>query len=102
MEDVGLEQLKDTANIAAAAKTMDIGSLVNLLTSGMKRTLVPEPVRNEIGRILLSNAKSSDEIRMIREAMDRLKKQQQFTSTASGVIGGQTSQPFVDVLKSLL
>lgn len=102
MEDVGLEQLKDTANIAAASKTMDIGSLVNLLTSGMKRTIVPEPVRNEIGRILLSNAKSSDEIRMIREAMDRLKKQQQFTSTASGVIGGQTSQPFVDVLKSLL
>jgi len=102
IEDVALAQLQDTANIAAAAKTMDVGSLLNALTSGMKRTAVPEPVRNEIGRILLSRATSADEIRAIRNAMERMKQQERFMATSSGVIGGQATQPFVDVLKSLL
>jgi hypothetical protein len=105
MEDVAASQLQDTVNLAAAAKSMDIGSLMNMLTAGMRRTAVPEPVRDEIGRILLSRAQSGDEIRMIREALERMRRQQQVAPATSGVVGGQfqsVADPFIESLKSLL
>lgn len=105
MEDVAVSQLQDTVNMAAAAKSMDIGSLLNMITTGMRRTAIPEPVRDEIGRILLSRAQSGDEIRMIREALEKMRRQQQFAPATSGVIGGQfqsVADPFIESLKSLL
>ena len=105
MEDVGNETLKDTVNMAAAAKTMDIGSLINMLSNNMKRTSVPEPVRNEIGRILMSRATSGDEIRLLRNAMEKMKREQQVQSSTSGLIGSQlvpATEPFTAALRSLL
>jgi len=105
MEDVNLENLKDTVNVAAAAKTMDIGSLVNMLSNNMTRTGVPEPVRNEIGRILMSRATSGDEIRLLRNAMEKMKREQQVQSSTSGLIGSQltpVAEPFTAALRSLL
>jgi hypothetical protein len=105
MEDVGAETLKDTANLAAAAKTMDIGSLVNMLSNNMKRTSVPEPVRNEIGRILLSKATSADEIRILRNVIEKMKREQEAQSVTSGLIGSQltpAAEPFTAALRSLL
>jgi len=105
MEDVGIETLKDTANMAAAAKTMDIGSLINMLSNNMKRTSVPEPVRNEIGRILMSRATSGEEIRLLRDAMEKMKREQQVQSSTSGLIGSQltpVAEPFTSALRSLL
>jgi hypothetical protein len=105
MEDVGNETLKDTVNMAAAAKTMDIGSLINMLSNNMKRTSVPEPVRNEIGRILMSRATSGDEIRLLRNAMEKMKREQQVQSSTSGLIGSQltpVAEPFTAALRSLL
>ncbi len=105
MEDVGIENLKDTVNMAAAAKTMDIGSLVNMLSSNIKRTTMPEPVRNEIGRILMSKATSGDEIRMLRNAMEKMKREQEVQASTSGLIGSQltpVAEPFTAALRSLL
>jgi hypothetical protein len=105
MEDVGLEGLKDTVNMAAAAKTMDIGSLVNMLSGNIKRTTMPEPVRNEIGRILMSKATSGDEIRMLRNAMEKMKREQEVQASTSGLIGSQltpAAEPFTAALRSLL
>jgi len=105
MEDVGNETLKDTVNMAAAAKTMDIGSLINMLSNNMKRTSVPEPVRNEIGKILMSRATSGDEIRLLRNAMEKMKREQQVQSSTSGLIGSQltpVAEPFTAALRSLL
>ena len=105
MEDVGMETLKDTANLAAAAKTMDIGSLINMLSGNMKRTVIPEPVRNEIGRILMSKATTPDEIRMLRNAMEKMKREQEAQSVTSGLIGTQltpAAEPFTSALRSLL
>ena len=105
MEDVGVETLKDTANMAAAAKTMDIGSLINMLSNNMKRTSVPEPVRNEIGRILMSRATSGDEIRLLRNAMEKMKREQEVQASTSGLIGSQltpAAEPFTSALRSLL
>jgi hypothetical protein len=105
MEDVNIENLKDTVNMAAAAKTMDIGSLVNMLSSNIKRTTMPEPVRNEIGRILMSKATSGDEIRMLRNAMEKMKREQEVQASTSGLIGSQltpVAEPFTAALRSLL
>lgn len=105
MEDVGLENLKDTVNLTAAAKTMDVGSLINLLSNSMTRTSVPEPVRDEIGRILMSRATSGDEVRMLRSVIDRMKKEQEAQARTSGIIGSQlapAAEPFTAALRSLL
>lgn len=105
MEDVGAETLKDTVNLAAAAKTMDVGSLVNMLANNMKRTSVPEPVRNEIGRILMSRATSADEVRILRNVIDKMKKEQDAQAMTSGIIGSQlapAAEPFTAALRSLL
>jgi hypothetical protein len=105
MEDVGLQTLKDTADLAAAAKTMDVNSLINMLSSNMKRTAVPEPVRNEIGRILMSRATSGDEVRILRSVIDKMKKDQDAQAMTSGIIGTQLSpvaEPFTSALRSLL
>ncbi|CAB4141603.1 hypothetical protein UFOVP415_43 [uncultured Caudovirales phage] len=105
MEDVGLENLKDTVNLTAAAKTMDVGSLINLLSNSMTRTSLPEPVRNEIGRILMSRATSGDEVRMLRSVIDRMKKEQEAQARTSGIIGSQlapAAEPFTAALRSLL
>lgn len=105
MEDVNLENLKDTVNMAAVAKTMDIGTLINMLSGSMTRTALPEPVRNEIGRILMSKATSGDEIRLLRNAMEKMKREQQVQSSTSGLIGSQltpAAEPFTAALRSLL
>lgn len=105
MEDVNLENLKDTVNMAAAAKTMDIGSLVNMLSNNMTRTGLPEPVRNEIGKILMSKATSGDEMRMLRNAMEKMKREQEVQASTSGLIGSQLTpavEPFTAALRSLL
>lgn len=105
MEDVGVETLKDTANIAAAAKTMDTTSLLNLLTQGMARTSVPEPVRDEIGRILMSRATSGDEMRILRDVIEKMRQSQARQPVTSGIIGTQvapTVEPFTAALRSLL
>lgn len=105
MEDVGAETLKDTVNLAAAAKTMDVGSLVNMLANNMKRTSVPEPVRNEIGRILMSRATSADEVKILRNVIDKMEKEQEAQAMTSGIIGSQlapAAEPFTAALRSLL
>lgn len=105
MEDVGLQTLKDTADLAAAAKTMDVNSLINMLSSNMKRTAVPEPVRNEIGRILMSKATSGDEVRILRNVIEKMKKDQEAQAMTSGIIGTQlapAAEPFTAALRSLL
>lgn len=105
MEDVNIENLKDTVNMAAAAKTMDIGSLINMLSGSMTRTALPEPVRNEIGKILMSKATSGDEIRLLRNAMEKMKREQEVQASTSGLIGSQLTpavEPFTSALRSLL
>lgn len=105
VEDVGVETLKDTANLAAAAKTMDVSSLINMLSNNMKRTSVPEPVRDEIGRILMTRATSADEVKILRSVIDKMKKEQDAQAVTSGIIGSQlapVAEPFTAALRSLL
>jgi hypothetical protein len=106
MEDAAVETLRDMGALAAASKTMDIGTLLNMLQGQMKRTVVPEPVRNEIGRILTSRASSGDELKMLREAIAQMERQQRGASATSGIIGSQIGvpaiEPVTEALRSLL
>jgi hypothetical protein len=84
---------------------MDIGSLVNMLSGNMKRTVIPESVRDEIGRILMSRATSADEVRILRNVIEKMKREQQAQATTSGLIGSQltpAAEPFTSALRSLL
>jgi hypothetical protein len=106
MEDVGVETLKDIGAISTAAKTMSLDSLLNLIQSGMSRTVVPEPVRNEIGNILLSRAQSPQQLDMLRNVIKQMEEQQKNKTIRSGLIGGslgaQYTEPVTQGLRSLL
>lgn len=106
MEDVGVETLKDIGAIGAAAKTMSLDSLLNLIQSGMSRTVVPEPVRNEIGQILLSRAQSPEQLRMLKDTIAKMEQQQRNKTIRSGLIGGalgaEYTEPVTQGLRSLL
>jgi hypothetical protein len=106
MEDVGVETLKDIGAIGTAAKTMSLDSLLNLIQSGMSRTIVPEPVRNEIGNILLSRAQSPQQLDMLRNVIKQMEEQQKNKTIRSGLIGGslgaQYTEPVTQGLRSLL
>ena len=106
IEDVGVETLKDIGAIGTAAKTMSLDSLLNLIQSGMSRTIVPEPVRNEIGNILLSRAQSPQQLDMLRNVIKQMEEQQKNKTIRSGLIGGslgaQYTEPVTQGLRSLL
>lgn len=106
MEDVGVETLKDIGAIGTAAKTMSLDSLLNLIQSGMSRTVVPEPVRNEIGQILLSRAQSPEQLRMLKDTIAKMEQQQRNKTIRSGLIGGalgaEYTEPVTQGLRSLL
>lgn len=101
IEGQGVDILKDVGAITAASKTMDLGSLLNMIRSGLSRTIVPENVRNEIGRILTSTAQSGDELRMIREALAQIERERLSKSATSGIIGTQLVQPIAPVTEAL-
>lgn len=106
VEEQGVEILKDIGALTAASKSMDLGTLLGMIQGGMTRTVVPEGVRDEIGRILTSRAQSGDELRMLREAMAAIERRQRGQSATSGLIGSQIGvpaiEPVTEALKSLL
>ncbi len=106
MEDQGVAMLQDLGALTAASKTADLGTLLNLIQGGMTRTIVPEPVRNEIGRILTSRAQSGDELRMLRETIAELERKQRGQAATSGLIGTQIGvpalEPVTEAIRSLL
>jgi hypothetical protein len=106
MEDVGIETLKDIGAIGAAAKTMNLDSLIGMIQTGMSRSVVPEPVRNEIGNILLSRAQSPEQLKMLKNVISKMEEEQKNKSLRSGLIGGniggQFAEPVTQGLRSLL
>lgn len=101
MEDVGVETLRDLGALAGATKTMDLQSLIGMIQSGMARTSVPESVRNEIGRVLMSRDPEA-----LREVLRQMQAQQRGQSVRSGLIGSQLGvpaiEPLTEGLRSLL
>jgi hypothetical protein len=53
----------------------------------------------------MSKATSGDEIRMLRNAMEKMKREQEVQASTSGLIGSQltpVAEPFTAALRSLL
>jgi hypothetical protein len=72
----------------------------------MSRSVVPEPVRNEIGNILLSRAQSPEQLKMLKNVISKMEEEQKNKSLRSGLIGGnigsQFAEPVTQGLRSLL
>lgn len=105
-EDQAFQTLKDIGAIGAAAKTMNLDSLLGMIQSGWQRSIVPKPVRDEVGRILLSTAKSPDELIKVRDVIAKIEQEQANKTVRSGLIGGslgaQYTEPVTQGLRSLL
>jgi hypothetical protein len=52
-DDLGIEAIKEAAAGAASAKAGDVPGAMSWIAKLVKRTELPEPIRNEMGRILL-------------------------------------------------
>ena len=52
-DDLGIEAIKEAAAGAASAKAGDVPGAMNWIQKLVKQTDLPEPIRNEMGRILL-------------------------------------------------
>jgi len=90
-----LQVLGEAAEMGVAAKTgMASPSIVQSASNRLGRVQVPEPVRNEIGRLLLS--RNPADFTKLREALNQLNDAQRQQLVQSGVIGGQSSGYFLD------
>jgi hypothetical protein len=95
MADIDVSPVTGAVNVASAAGAgIPGGALINAVAPMVGRVSTPEPVRNEIGRILLSRDQQellnmSNTIRAINEARRR---QAQAAGRVGGVAGMQSAQ----------
>jgi hypothetical protein len=95
MADIDVSPVTGAVNVASAAGAgIPGGALINAVAPMVGRVSTPEPVRNEIGRILLSRDQQellnmSNTIRAINEARRR---QAQATGRVGGIAGMQSAQ----------
>jgi hypothetical protein len=94
-ENQNSEVASDAITMGVNAKT---GNWLGLLQGAMKqssRISTPEPVRDEIGRILLKQY-MPEEMKALMAAQEAIRKQQAAASAASGVIAGKTGSGLLD------
>lgn len=95
MADVDVSPLATAVEVGAAAKTgMVTPNVVQQFVNQLGRVRVPEPVRNEIGRILLS--RDPADFDRLRQVMQQLNATQRRMVVSSGLLGGQAGQYFLD------
>lgn len=88
MEDFNLGALSDVAAAAGAVKSGSFTGMLDAARKAYNRVATPEPVRDEVGRILMSSGQAgqhelTDLQRIIREITERNARQQAIT----GVMG---------------
>lgn len=87
-EDLGIEAVQDVANAAAASKTGNISGLWASLNNIYQRASLPEPVRNEMGRILLMKGpKARQELLAIGRTLEQLNVQQKALAKGGAFVG---------------
>ena len=90
-----LQVLGEAAEMGVAAKTgMASPGILQSASNRLGQVQVPEPVRNEIGRLLLS--RDPADFTKLREALNQLNDAQRQQLVQSGLIGGQSGGYFLD------
>lgn len=95
MQDIDVSPLSVATEAGIAAKTGAVSpGVVQQLVARLGRVQVPEPVRDEIGRILLS--RDPADFDRLRQVMAQLNATQRRQIVASGLLGGQAEKWFLD------
>ena len=95
MADIDVAPLSVATETAVAAKTGAVSpGMVQQLVARLGQVQVPEPVRDEIGRILLS--RNPADFDRLRQVMAQLNATQRRQVVASGLLGGQAEKWFLD------
>ena len=90
-----MQMAQNAAELGIAAKTGSVGGgLWQGLANGFGRMQVPEPVRNEIGKLLLS--RDPADFSRLKDALMQLNASQRQQIMQSGVVGGQGTNYFLD------
>ena len=89
-DDLGIEAIKEAAAGAASAKAGDVPGAMSWIQKLVKRTDLPEPIRNEMGRILLLKGDAARaKLMEMSGLLDLIARQQAKQASAAGAFVGR-------------
>lgn len=89
-EDLGIEAVKEAAAGVASAKAGDVPGAMGWIAKLVKRTELPEPIRNEMGRILLLKGDAARaKLMEMSGLLDLIARQQAKQASAAGAFVGR-------------
>lgn len=89
-DDLGIEAIKEAAAGAASAKAGDVPGAMNWIQKLVKQTDLPEPIRNEMGRILLLKGDAARaKLMEMSGLLDLIARQQAKQASAAGAFVGR-------------
>ncbi|MBK7053390.1 MAG: hypothetical protein IPH54_23580 [Rhodoferax sp.] len=89
-DDLGIEAIKEAAAGAASAKAGDVPGAMSWLQKLVKQTDLPEPIRNEMGRILLLKGDAARaKLMEMSGLLDLIARQQAKQASAAGAFVGR-------------
>ena len=89
-DDLGIEAIKEAAAGAASAKAGDVPGAMNWIQKLVKQTDLPEPIRNEMGRILLLKGDAARvKLQEMAGLLDLIARQQAKQASVTGAFVGR-------------
>ena len=89
-DDLGIEAIKEAAAGAASAKAGDVPGAMGWIQKLVKQTDLPEPIRNEMGRILLLKGDAARaKLMEMSGLLDLIARQQAKQASAAGAFVGR-------------
>jgi len=89
-DDLGIEAIKEAAAGAASAKAGDVPGAMNWIQKLVKQTDIPEPIRNEMGRILLMKGpEARAKLQQMAGILDLIARQQAKQAGTTGAFVGR-------------
>jgi len=89
-DDLGIEAIKEAAAGAASAKAGDVPGAMSWLQKLVKQTDLPEPIRNEMGRILLlKGPEARAKLQQMAGILDLIARQQAKQAGTTGAFVGR-------------
>ncbi len=89
-EDLGIEAVKEAAAGMASVKAGDVPGAMNWIQKLVKQTYIPEPIRNEMGRILLMKGpEARAKLQQMVGILDLIARQQAKQAGTTGAFVGR-------------
>jgi len=89
-DDLGIEAIKEAAAGAASAKAGDVPGAMSWIQKLVRRTELPEPIRNEMGRILLlKGPEARAKLMQMADILEVIARQQAKSAGMTGAFVGR-------------